>query len=112
MAAGTINIGNHQTVQATSLTIISMDQYNTRSRLVNIPNKLSLLLGETVSLSVLSGFPADCEIIIEPNLAQTTDFFTPHITQVRNYLFTIENGNYRNDQVIQLKNTAKLLPSK
>ena len=103
MAAGTISIGNYQTIQAISLTILSMDQYDTRSRLVNIPNKLSLLPGEPIILSVPTGFPANCEIIVEPNLAQTTDFFTPHITQVRNSLFTIKSRNSRNDQVIQLK---------
>ena len=46
VAAGTISISNHQTVQATSPMILSMDQYDTRSRLVNIPNKLSLLPGD------------------------------------------------------------------
>ena len=38
MAACTMNIGNHQTIQVTSLTILSRNQYYTRSRIVNIPN--------------------------------------------------------------------------
>ena len=86
MAASTISISNQQTVHDTSLMILSIDQHDTRSRLVNIPNKLSLLPGEPISLSVPSGFLANCEILVEPNLTQTTHFFAPHITQVRNYL--------------------------
>ena len=99
MATGSINIRSKQTVPATSPDILFMDQYDTHSRMVNIPHKLSLLPGEPITLSVPPGFLTKCKIVVESNLAQYTNFFHPCITHIKNSTFTIENGNTGKNQV-------------
>jgi hypothetical protein len=37
-----------------------------------------------INLSVPPGFPSDCEVIIEPNLAQTREFFTLMSSSLKN----------------------------
>ena len=107
MATSSINIGSKQTVLPTPPDILAMDQYDTRSRMVNIPHNLSLLPGEPITLSVPTGFLTDCKIVVEPNLAQTTNFFHPVIAHVKNSTFMIKNSNTRKNQVTQLKKNCQ-----
>jgi hypothetical protein len=65
-----------------------------------------VLPGEHISLSVPSGFPPNCEIFVEPNIGQTSDFFTPHMAQVVNSQFTVE---HRGPNVIQLKKNCQAI---
>ena len=64
---------------------------------------ICLLHGKPISHSVPPGFPTDCEIVVDANLLQNTNFFQPFIARVKNSTFTIENGNTRKSQVTQLK---------
>ena len=73
-------ISNTHTIQSTSPAILSMDQFDIRIRLVNIPNKLSLLPGQPITMSIPPGFSTDYEIIIKPNLSIMQFFCSPYHT--------------------------------
>ena len=58
MASNSIDIAGIHTVQSTSPAILNMDQFDTRIRLVNIPNKVNILPGEEITFTVPPGFPS------------------------------------------------------
>ena len=104
MATNSIIIAGIHTFQSTAPAILNMDQFDTRQRLVHVPNKIDIVPGEMITFSVPSGFPSECEVAVEPNLAQVRAFFTPKIVQVRDSKFTIENEG---PEVLQVKKNCQ-----
>ena len=61
--------------------------------------KISVSYLVNLSVSLPLGFPTDCEIVVEPNLAQTTNLFHPSIMYAKNSTLKIKNIKTRKTQV-------------
>ena len=93
MAKGTIHIGDFCVVQSSPPSLLTLDTLDTRSkqRLVKIPASTTLLPGDSYTIHAPQDLPPDSFVLLEPNLQQTSPFFSSNITQLHDGSFTVKN---------------------
>ena len=93
MAKGTIHIGDSCVVQSSPPSLLTLDKMDTwaKQRLVKVPQKTTLLPGDSLSVSAPPDIPPDSFIMIEPNLTQAPPFFSSNIMRIDNGIITVEN---------------------
>ena len=93
MSKGTIHIGDTCTIQSSPPSLLTLDMLDTRSkqRLVKIPHSTTLQPGDSFTISAPCDIPPDSFVMLEPNLQQTSPFFSSSITQLQEGSFTVKN---------------------
>ena len=93
MAKGTIHIGDHCVVQSSPPSLLTLDSLDRRSkqRLVKVPQNSTILPGDCLSFQAPTDMAPDSVVLLEPNLQQTTPFFSSTIVPLNNGCFEVSN---------------------
>ena len=104
MATNSINIGSSTTVQATSHTVMYLDQIANKQRLIGCNSTAKILPGEELALKLPVDMPENCEVMIETNSDELDPFFMPKIVEASLGQISVTNESSR---VIQIKKNCK-----
>ena len=106
MSKGTIHIGDNCTFQSSPPALLQLDNMSTsklsKQRLVQVPITTTILPGDSCKFNAPPDIKPDDYVMIEPNLQQTTSFFSPTITQLQTGSFSVCNES--DDPVVLKKN--------
>ena len=93
IAKGTIHIGDHCVVQSSPPSLLTLDSLDRHSkqRLVKVPQNSTLLPGDCLSFQAPTDMAPDSVVLLEPNLQQTTPFFSSTIISLKNGCFKVSN---------------------
>ena len=114
MAKHTITIHGTMTVPCASPTLLSLDQLDSRERFVSVKKMVAFLPGDHISFPVPQDLMDHEELAIEPNLSQTSSFFSPQIVAIKDGMFQVPNDSQdivsfkKNCQAIKVRSVSEV----